>query len=84
MTPLYADDNVVARALLKVAAETYLATNAGKGSSFELYYSDGGSYGDHASRLVGELEAKIAYIGQRMYTKGAPPGSQIRPLQVNH
>jgi predicted GNAT family N-acyltransferase len=57
MTPLYADDDVVARALLKVAAETYLATDAVEGSNFILPYSDGGSYGDHASRLVVELEA---------------------------
>ena len=80
MSPLYADDDVVARALLKVAAETYLATDAVEGSSFELYYSDGGSYGDHASRLVGELKAKIVYLGQRMYTKGAPPGRQITKM----
>ena len=80
MTPLYADDDVVARALLKVAAEMYLATDAVEGSSFELYYSDGGSYGDHASRLVGELEAKIVYLGQRMHTKGAPPGRQISKM----
>ena len=40
MAPLYADNDVVARVLMKVAAETYLATDAVEGSSFELYYSD--------------------------------------------
>ena len=39
MAPLYADNDIMARALLKVAVE---------GSCFELSYSDGGSYGDHA------------------------------------
>ena len=80
MAPLYADGDIVARALLKVAAETYLATDAVEGSSFELFYSDGGSYGDHASRLIKELEANTVYLGQRMYTKGAPPGRQISKM----
>jgi hypothetical protein len=80
MAPLYADDDVVARALLKVAAETYLGLDAVEGSTFELYYSDGGGYGDHASRLVVESEAKTIYLGQRMYTKGTPPGRQISKM----
>jgi hypothetical protein len=81
MTPLYADDDVVARALLKVAAETYLAIDAVEGSKFMLYYNDGGSYGDHASRLVVELEAVMTFnFLQRMYTKGTPPGSQFSKM----
>lgn len=80
MAPLYADGDIVARTLLKVAAETYLATDAVEGSSFELFYSDGGSYGDDASRLIKELEANTVYLGQRMYTKGAPPGRQISKM----
>ena len=84
MAPLYADDDIVARTLIKIAAETYLATEAVEGSSFELFYSDGGSDGgsdgDHASRLIEELEANIVYVGQRMYTKGTPPGRQISKM----
>ena len=80
MAPLYADDDITARALLKVAAETYLATDAVEGSCFELSYSDGGSYGDHASRLIMELETSTVYLGQRMYTKGTPPGRQINKM----
>ena len=80
MAPLYADDDIVARTLLKVAAETYLAMDAVEGLSFELFYSDGGSYGDHASRLIQELEANTLYLGQRMYTKGIPPGRQISKM----
>ena len=76
MTPLYADYDVVARALLKVAAETYLAIDAIEGSNILLVYHDGGSYGDHASRLVVELEAWTMNMSQRMYTKGTPPGRQ--------
>ena len=80
MAPLYANDDIVVRTLLKVAAETYLATDAVEGSNFELFYSDGGSYGDHASRLIEELEANTVYLGQRMYTKGTPPGRQISKI----
>ena len=80
MAPLHADDDITARALLKVAAETYLATDVVEGSCFELSYSDGGSYGDHASRLIIELEASTVYLGQRMYTKGTPPGRQINKM----
>ena len=40
MAPFYADDDIVARTLVKIAAETYiasyLATDAVEGSSFEL------------------------------------------------
>ena len=80
MAPLYADSDDIARMLVKVAAETYLATDAVPGSCFELYYSDGGSYGDHALRLMKELEVKTVYLGQRMYTKGIPLGRQIRKM----
>ena len=81
MAPLYADNNVVARALFKVAAETYLATDAIEGSNMTFFYSDGGSYGDHASRMVVELEpVKIFSTMQRMFTKGSPPGTQISKM----
>jgi GNAT superfamily N-acetyltransferase len=83
MTPLYADDDVVARALMKVAAETYVAIDAVERSNFVLFYSDGGSYGDHASNLVVELEAWTLNVAQRMYTKGTPPGSQISKMYGN-
>ena len=32
-----------------------------------------GSYGDHTSRLVGELEAKTVYLGQRTVHQGGSP-----------
>ena len=80
MAPLYADNHLVARMLLKVAADTYLATDAVPRSSFELFYSDRGSYGDHASRLMSEVEAKTVFLGQRMYTKGIPQGRQISKM----
>ena len=80
MAPLYADDDIIARGLLKAATEAYLTTDAVEGTGFELSYSDGGSYGDHASRLIRELEASTVYLGQRMYTKGTPPGRQINKM----
>ena len=80
MAPLYADDDVIARMLLKAAAETYLENDAIPNSCFELFYSDGGSYGDHASRLMKELEARTVYLGQRMYTRGIPQGREISKM----
>ena len=81
MAPLYTDDNVVARALFKVTAETYLATDAIEGSHIAFFYSDGGSYGDHASRMVVELEPVMIFsMSQRMFTKGSPPGRQISKM----
>lgn len=80
MTPLYADDDITARLLLKVAASAYLGIEAVANSSFELYYSDGGRFGDHALRLMVELEAEMFYVGQKMYTKGIPPGQQLQTM----
>ena len=76
MAPLYADDDQIARALLKVAAETYQANEAICANRFELFCGDGGSYGRHASQLMTELEADCFLIGQRMYTGRIPPGRQ--------
>ena len=76
MAPLYADDDQIARALLKVAAETYQANEAICANKFELFCGDGGSYGRHASQLMTELEADCFLIGQRMYTGRIPPGRQ--------
>ena len=81
MAPLYADNDVVAKALFKVATETYLAIDAIEGSNITFFYSDSGSYGDHASRMVVELEpVKIFSTMQRMFTKGSPPGTQISKM----
>ena len=77
MAPLYADNDIVARILLKCAAETYLNIEATPQSPLEVFYSDGGSYGDHASRLMLEVGAETTYLGQRMYTKGVPLGRLI-------
>ena len=77
MTPLYANDDVTARLLLKVASETYVGIAALPRSPFELFYSEGGSFGDHASRLMSEVEAQTVHVGEKMFTKGIPPGTRL-------
>ena len=83
MAPLYADNDSVAKALMKVAVDTYQANEAISASSLELYCCDGESCGKHASRLMKELEADIIRYGQRMYTDGVPPGRQQAKMYGN-
>ena len=74
MTPLYADNDIVARMLMKVAAETYLEKEPMTNSPcFEIYYSDGGDFGNHTLKLFKEVEVKNFFQGKSMYTKGVPP-----------
>ena len=76
LAPLYANNNQIAKSLLKTAAEAYLSNDTTSASKIDLFYSDGGSSGHHASQLMQELEATAFHIGQRMYTRGVPPGRQ--------
>ena len=76
LAPLYANNDQIAKSLLKMAAEAYLSNDTTSISKIDLFYSDGGSTGHHASQLMQELEATAFHIGQRMYTRGVPPGRQ--------
>ena len=74
-TILYSESFITKK--VAIAVEMYPATDAVEGSGLSCTtYSDGGSYGDHVSRLVGELEAKTIYLGQRMHgtPRGLPQG----------
>ena len=76
LAPLYANNDQIAKSLLKTAAEAYLSNDTTSTSKIDLFYSDGGSSGHHASQLMQELEATATHIGQRMYTRGVPSGRQ--------
>ena len=76
LAPLYANNNQIAKSLFKVAAKAYLSNEATSTSKIDLFFGDGGSSGHHASQLMQELEATAFHIGQRMYTRGVPPGRQ--------
>ena len=76
LAPLYANNDQIAKSLFKMAAEAYLLNDTTSTSKIDLFYSDGGSSGHHASQLMQELEATAFHIGQRMYTRGVPPGRQ--------
>ena len=79
--PLYADDDVIAKLLLKAAAETYTADEAIHETTFEMLCSDGGNYGHHGLHLTADIEARPPIvIGPRMYTKGIPPGRQLHKI----
>ena len=72
--PFYADNDAVAKLLLKAAAENCRKV---KGSDrFEYLCFDGGEYGHHGLQLVTGVEATPPIvIGPRMYTKGVPQGA---------
>ena len=76
LAPLYANNDQIAKSLLKMAAEAYLSNDTTSTSKIDLFYGDGGSTGHHVSQLMQELEATATHIGQRMYTHGVPPGRQ--------
>ena len=63
LAPLYANSDQIAKSLLKKAAEAYLSNDATSKSKIDLFYSDGGSSGHHASQLMQELEATAFHIG---------------------
>ena len=83
MAPLYADNDSVAKALMKVAVDTYRANEVISASSLVLFCCDGESCGKHALRLMKELEADIIRFEQRMYTDGVPLGRQQAKMYGN-
>ena len=74
MAPLYANNDSIAKGLLKVAGETCLANEAVSETEFEVIHDHGDVCGEHASQLMMEMEAKLTPYGIRMYTKGIPRG----------
>ena len=89
--PLYADDDVIAKLLLKEAAKVYI-TGDNSDQKFELLCCNGGEYGSHGLQLVSGVEADppiflyyvirgpitiAIVIGPRMYKNEIPPGRQL-------
>ena len=80
MAPLYANDAQIAKLLLKSAAENCLATEAIPKTKLELFHPVGDNCGEGAAELMDELEAELTHIAYRMYTKGIPPGRQMKKI----
>ena len=74
MAPLYANNDSIAKSLLKVAAETCLANEVVSEKEFEVIHDHGVLCGEHALQLMTEMEAELRPSGARMYTKGIPHG----------
>lgn len=77
MAPLYAENDLVASALLKVAAETCLANEAVSASNFLLIHAHGTDHGQNASQLYAKVEVEYIPFATRMYTKGVPKCGQL-------
>ena len=80
MAPLYADNVQIAKLLLKTAAEYCLANEAVPKTKLELFHPVGDNCGEGAAELMDELEAELTHIANRMYTKGIPPGRQLKKI----
>ena len=80
MTPLYADNVQIAKLLLQTAAEYCLANEAVPKTKLELFHPVGDNCGEGAAELMDELEAELTHIAYRMYTKGIPPGRQLKKI----
>ncbi len=80
MAPLYADNGQIAKLLLKTAAEYCLANEAVPKTKLELFHPVGDNCGEGAAELMDELEAELTHIAYRMYTKGIPPGRQMKSI----
>ena len=77
MAPLFADNNEIARALLKVAAEECQANQAIPVTNFEMLYTVGGESGPQSAQLVADVDGTTTPFCTRMYTKGIPYGRQV-------
>lgn len=80
MAPLYAENNKVASALLKIAAETCLANDAVAATNFLLIYAKGADHSKNASELFDCVEAEYLPFATRMYLKGPPQDGELNKI----
>ena len=84
MAPLFADNQLIAKVLLKEAARTYLADDAKKHTEMSILVPEGENGNASAVQLIeNELEAECDRKNTssiRMYTKGAPPNMQMKKI----
>ena len=79
--PLYADNEVIAKLLLKALAESYIVDKTIQETEIEMLCCDRGEYGYHGLQMVAGIEAKPSVvIGPRMYTRGIPSGRQLQKI----
>ena len=62
LSPLYANNDRIAKSLLKLAAKTYQSNETTSASRINLFYDDGESCGHHASQLMQKLEATAFHL----------------------
>ena len=80
IAPLYSDNVLIAKCLLKTAADYCLANKAVPKSELEMVHPVGDNCGESAPSLMKELEAELIHIAHRMYSKGIPAGRQTKKI----
>ena len=76
--PLYADNDDIAKLLLKTAADAFLSRDDVSVTQFEMIVCGESEYGHRGMQLISGIETTTPpiVIGPRMYTKGVPSGMQ--------
>ena len=78
MAPLFADNVLIAKLLLRAAAQECISNKAIPKTKLELLHPVGDNCGAHASQLMKDLEAELSFITYRMYSNGhIPSGRQL-------
>ena len=80
MTPLFADDALIAKHLVKAAAEYCLSNEVLPNTKLQLFHPVGDNCGEDSPQLMNELEAELIHVGYRLYTKGVPSGRQPKKI----
>lgn len=83
MAPLFADNQLIAKVLLREAANTYLANDAIECTKMLILVPEGENGNASAVKVIeNELEAECdcKNTSIRMYTKGAPPNMRIKKI----
>ena len=80
MTPLYADNPKIAKLLVKVAVKECITNPAIPKTNLELVHPVGDNCGEGAAELMKDLDAEFILICYRVYTKGIPPGRQMKKI----
>ena len=84
MAPLFADDQLIAKVLLKEAARAYLANDTNEHTKMSILVPEGENGNASAVQVIeNELDAECDRKNTssiRMYTKGKPPNMQIKKI----
>ena len=80
MAPLYAENNEVARELLKQAAKECRANEAVSATEFLLIYARSAEHSKNATELFDKAEAEYIPFATRMYTQGVPKSGQLSKI----